>query len=347
MVPVTQFADTVAVEAWDMCFRWRDGSGLRDRTIDSTWRRVADAVMEIEGANAAVRANRLVDAFSHWRLLPDERLLRNAGTGAVITSDEPLVAVLNIGAFVVDPLSTSARLDLERVAEIAAMAVRLLDDAVLAIPCEESADNAVRVGLIGMADALYMLDLPYDSSPARQKAREVAVAMANGTLRGAIELARERGAAHINLDSLVALWRNRGTSSTLIDDALHWGVRHTRITEIKSQPKLALLANNASDALDPLLRVPRLRGNRSFACLAAHIDRADPRQRLAAQVELRAAMQPWIDTAIDYPLATITEPSQDEIEAVVRLAAHYRLPPPRVRCADAVTRISADRRGGP
>jgi hypothetical protein len=58
-------------------------------------------------------------------------------------------------------------------------------------------------------------------------------------------------------------------------------------------------------------------------------------------------MQPWIDMAIDYPLVTITEPSQDEIEAVVRLVSDYRLPPLRVRRADVANRISAVRRGGP
>jgi ribonucleoside-diphosphate reductase alpha chain len=338
MALTTFFTDIAAVEAWDRWFRWRDGSGLRDRTIDSTWWRVADAIAAVEGANARLCASRFVDAFTKWRLLPDERLLRLAGTGAVINDHEPLYAMLNVAAFVIAPLSISAHLDLEGIADIAALAVRFLDDALLALPREESAGNAVRVGLSGMAEALYFLGVPYDSPQARQHAREVAIALSNGSLRGAIELARERSAPDGDRDSLVALWRDRETPAALIDDALRWGVRHTRLTAIQSQPRLSQLANNISDALDPLLRAPPLPGSRHSASVAGRREDVAIAKSLVAQVELRAAMQRWIDTGIDYPLATITEPGQDELEEANRLARHHNLPALRVRRADSATR---------
>jgi ribonucleoside-diphosphate reductase alpha chain len=327
---MTQFADTAAVEAWDTWFRWRADNTLCDRTIDTTWRRVADAVAAFDGIDATLSANRLVDAFSKWQLLPDARLLRDAGTGTAIIDHEPLFAVLNVGAFVVAPHCGSARLDLQRIADTAALAVRLLDDALLSLSQQQGAPrNAVRVGLIGMADALNLLDLPYGSPQARQQAREVAAAIANGTLRGAIELARDRGAADCDREGLVFLWRERGTPVGLIDDALRWGVRHVQLTAIEPQQRLALLANAASDALDPLSHAPRpaAGGNTGGRrCPDFNIN-----QPLSAQVELRAAMQPWIDTPIDYPLVSMIETSLAEVEAANRLARHHRLPELRIR----------------
>ena len=329
MSPTTYFSHTASVDVWDASFRWREGARLRDRTIDSTWQRVADAIAGKTGASAALWAGRFVDAFSQWRLLPDERLLRVAGTAGVMDNRAPLHAVLNVAAFVIAPTSTRARLDFDRIADTAALAVRMLDDAAFAVPQAGEKQIDVRVGVIGLADALQLLDAPYDSPKARAQAHELAVAMARGTLLGSIELARERGASTEDVSELAKLWRSREMPASLIDDGLRWGVRHARITAIEPHPQLALLANNASDALDPL------------PCRMATADSRPPvdplRQSradglsLQSQIELRAAMQPWIDLPIAYPLIADAEPSEAESITLGELPAKLGLPPLRFR----------------
>jgi hypothetical protein len=282
MRPASPFTAVAAVEGWDAWFRWRDATGLRDRTIEATWWRVARSAAAAEGAQAEAWARRYFEAFVPWRLLPDDLMLRLAGTGAPFAPGEALHATLDACTFVVGP-----GLDLERVADIAALGIRLLDDALLALCPERRERTGLRVGLLGVGDALHALALPYDGDAARRLAGDLAAALARGARRGALEVTRER-------------------------DQAPNATRLARLTAIHPQPQLACLANCASDALDP---VP------------AEIEAAGP----LAQLRLRAAMQPWIDEPIDYPLRAARVPGDADAMALAGFARDHGLAPPVVQ----------------
>jgi ribonucleoside-diphosphate reductase alpha chain len=329
--PATYFSDPAAVDAWDNCFRWRDGTLLRDLTIDSTWRRVSEAIAAVEGIHAPEWARRFFDAFSSWRLLPDQRLLRLAGTGNAMDDLASPCAVLNAAAFVSSPGTRLARFERGMFVDTSELAVRLLDDTLLHRG-DAAGYTGPRIGMVGLADALHMLRLAYDSQSARQYAGDMAAALAEGTLRGSSALAEERGAVDCDLAAVLARWRSRGAPEPLLRSVEKSGLRHARLTAIEPQPALALLANNASDALDP--RMPSLAG----AGRRAGDDRSatgDCVQQapLRAQIELRAAVQPWIDAAIDYPLVCASEPDLETLAASGRLADARGLPPLAVRLA--------------
>jgi len=305
--PATLFTDPAAVDAWDRWFRWREDGVLRDLTIDATWWRVADAVSQVEGDQAAERTRQFVDAFSRWRILPDPRLLRLAGTAKSLAGMESPCVVVNAVAFVAAPGLKRASFERESFGDATALAVRLLHDVMLACDSTEIHTQA-RIGLIGVADALQLLGLPYDSSKGRQFAAELAAALAEGVLRGA---------SVINSD-----------------------MRHDLLTTIEPQPHLALLANNASDALDPcLLRTTSLRGR--VARTPATRD-AEGDASILAQIEMRAAMQPWIDVPIDYPLVCMGEPDVQAIEKSNRLATQHGLRPLTLRSVRAFQLINDD-----
>lgn len=306
MVSTTRFTDPAAVDAWDNWFRWRHAQGLRDRTIDATWARVAHAVAEAVDDRACMR--RYIDAFSRWQLLPDERLLRSAGTASNPGPLDSPAATLNVAAFVTAPLTRQAQWDAEGFSRVAALAARLLDDALVVAHGPTPGFRDLRIGVMGFADALGLLGIGYDDAGAVELARRVGAALAHGTLRGTVDLARERGAIDQHPAHRVAQWRDRGTPEPLVDDALRWGVRHVRLSAIERQPRLALLANNASDALDPAPPPgPRAEGTASSAA-TRHGARAPAVANIAAQLALRAAIQPWIDAPIDYPLVAPAEP---------------------------------------
>lgn len=291
MFPATCFTSPAAVDVWDSCFRWREGNVLHDVTIDATWWRVAEAIAAAEGAQAPLWAYRFVDAFSRWRLLPDERLLQTSGAGAVSPNLTNPGAALNVAAFVVAPLTTHARFERNPFADTATLAVRLLDDALMLHPSPPPPPT-LRIGIVGFANALHLLGLPYDSAQAETFARTVAIALAEGSLRGSVDLKRERGALdpmeHPHRESR---WRARGLPTWLIDEGLRSGVRHTLLTAIDSHPRLAQLANGVADALDPTPgQLNAARGGR------------DPSLQ-TAQSRLRTAMQPYVDAPIDHPLA--------------------------------------------
>ena len=329
MLPTTRFTDRAAVDAWDSWFWWRNAEGLRDRTIDATLWRVADAIAE--GAPDRQWAYRYVDAFSRWQLLPDERLLRMAGTGTGLNPFDSPCAVLNVAAFVTAPHTLQARFDGERFASIAALAVRLLDDALVTMHGPAPTFSGLRIGLIGLGDALHLLGIRYDDQRACEQACAVGTALATGTLRGTTELALERGPIDARPSHLITLWRDRGAPDELIDAAMRVGVRHTRLTAIGLQPHLALLANNASDALDPR---PSSTG-KGHAHPAARAGDAlalpGATAMVTAQLAIRAAIQPWIDAPIEYPVTVNAEANPDSIESYVQLACAYGLCEPSFR----------------
>ena len=345
--------EPLAVEAWDAWFRWRHQGELRDLTIDSTWSRVADAIAVVEGDAAAIWSQRFADAFTDWQLLPDERLLCHAGTDLPLQLDGAPSAVLNAAAFVRAPLGAQPRLDRDRLHSAAALAVRLLDDALLSAPATAP---GLRIGLIGVADALARLGLSYDSDPGRRQAREIVAALAEGCLWGATALAAERGGR--NLEGSAPRWHARETPSELIADALRWGIRHLELTAVASQPRLAVFANNVANALDPTIGrelIPRYAALDGL--LPAHgagairlrvqptktgLATQAPAGTLAtvaarAQIALRAEVQPWIDAPIDYPLPALKPPDRFTREHCVALAQRSGLPSPRWQLIDSTT----------
>lgn len=352
---LTHFIEPSAVDAWDAWFRWRDQGGLHDLTIDATWSRVADAVARVEGRMANLWAQRFADAFADWQLLPNEYLLRDAGTGVPMLAEDAPAAVLNAAAFVRVPSGTALCVDRDRLLATAALAVRLLDDVLLAMADASASAPAsgFRIGMIGMADALLRLGVRYDSEAGRRLAGEIAATLAAGCLQGAIALAAERGHPDQDGHRLARLWRGRSMPSELIADGLYWGVRHSRLTAIDSQPRLALLANNVADALDPVMGhdlSSRDPVHRNPATASRHVSALEPHGAyvrawpvepvpaetlenvpVTARIELRAAVQPWIDAPIEYPLIALQAPDRHTRKQCATLAQRSGLPVPRWR----------------
>jgi ribonucleoside-diphosphate reductase alpha chain len=305
----THFASPDAVEAWDAEFRWRQADRLRDVTIDDTWRRVADAAASSEVGQAALWAHRYMDAFARWRLLPDERLLRSLGTDQPVDPAPEPGAVLNAAAFVVDTPYAGAYFDRDRFAATASLAVRFLDDVSGATGAEPRA-RRVRIGMIGLADALQALDLEYESTYARHQAALIARALAEGCLRGSVELADERG-SRVALDAReerVHCMRRRQMPEWLIERARRIGMCHDSLTAIDSHPNLARLANGVANGVDPVTPDAGTRWQDNCS------------RTYAAELEMRAEIQPWIDEPISYAL-------------VAPEGAHGHSPPPGVESA--------------
>jgi ribonucleoside-diphosphate reductase alpha chain len=329
------FIELAAVEAWDAWFRWRDGNHLRDLSIEDTWRRIAGALAAAEppGERDALRAQ-VTDALAAWRLLPDERLLADAGTGRIGWRTGVLRASLNAATFVSTDRTVATVIDLASLADCAALAVRALDNAAL---LAGNPVPQVRVGILGIADALALLGLPYDSDAGRTRAAAMVRALAEGCFRGNVMLAAARGARAEASRVGIARGRSRGIPPGLLRMAARHGLRHLRLVAIVPQPRLALLANDVADAADPLhgwdhacviAAADGLRDLRSpgYALNILHASgeySAGAPQTLAdlpgaAQIAMRAALQPWLDEPIDYPLLALHPPDATQRASPVR-----------------------------
>ncbi len=144
--------------------------------------RVANAVAVVEG-----HALRQMGASVH-RCFPSLAALAGHGTiapgrnGCAARQSASPGAVVNAAAFVSSPGSASAAFDQPPFAETVALSVRLLDDVLLA--CDEGSRRGLRIGLIGMADAMQQLALPYDSPGAIRFAGDLAAMLCEGTMQG-------------------------------------------------------------------------------------------------------------------------------------------------------------------
>lgn len=318
------FIDTAAVEAWDAWFRWRDRDRLHDLSIEATWRRVAGALSGERGLGRSRERDELFAALASWQLLLDERILESAGTPAPSWPDDGLVAVLDMPMFVRGGFTEHAQFDAAAFEAVAGLAVRALDDALQLARRERTGAPRLRIGMIGLADALLMLGLPYAAEAGRRQAAAAARALAQGCLRGTVRLAAERGRLPGPVRETVRRARLRGLDESLIEDLSRHGVRHAALTAITSQPRLALLANNVADALEPLSGENHLRHvvaqgqDRTIRSsgYALTLRRRTPPFRaaavpvdtlatvpVAARLAMLEAVQCWIDEPIPFPYA--------------------------------------------
>jgi ribonucleoside-diphosphate reductase alpha chain len=245
---------------------------------------------------------------------------------------------LNLATFVASPFAADARLDLDALADSAQLALRFLDNVidVSRYPLPAQAEQARRtrrigLGITGLADALVLLGLRYDSEAARALAARTMQTVRDAAYDASIALAREKGAFPA-LDRKAFL--ASGFASRLPDAireaiAAH-GIRNSHLLAIAPAGTISLLANNCSSGIEPVFAAEAERrvlgtdgGYRSHRVVdyAAQLWRQQGRSGTPlalvearqidplAHLHMQAALQPFVDNAIsktinvaaDYP----------------------------------------------
>ncbi len=253
---------------------------------------------------------------------------------------------LNLTRFVLEPFSEQARLDFDALRAWVPVAVRLLDNVIDAsrFPLDKQAQQArgtrrIGLGITGLADALIMLDLRYDSDAACRLAGRVMAAICHDAYRASIDLAREKGAFPF-LDA--GAYLSSGFAARLPDGIRagigRFGIRNSHLIAIAPTGTISLMANNVSSGVEPLYqlhyrrRVRRPDGGYREHSLAAHAlsrwralrgERPLPDgfvDALAlspqAHLNMQAAIQPYVDSAIS---KTINVPEHFSFEVFQRI----------------------------
>jgi ribonucleoside-diphosphate reductase alpha chain len=119
---------------------------------------------------------------------------------------------IDLTRFVRDPFEPTARFDEAAFVKVAQVAVRMLDNVldttVWPLPQQqEEARRKRRIGLgfTGLGDALVMLNLRYDETPARTQAARISEVLRDAAYEASADLAKERGAFKLfNADLLLS-----------------------------------------------------------------------------------------------------------------------------------------------
>ncbi|MFP5381325.1 MAG: adenosylcobalamin-dependent ribonucleoside-diphosphate reductase [Gammaproteobacteria bacterium] len=234
---------------------------------------------------------------------------------------------LNLARFVTAPFEAGAQLDLAALAEAAALAVRFLDNVidVSRYPLPAQAGEAQRkrrigLGITGLADALILLGLRYDSEVARALAARAMQTVRDAAVRTSVALAQEKRPFPVfDREAYLASGFATRLPHQLRDAIAAHGLRNSHLLAIAPAGTISLLADNCSSGIEPVFaaeaerrvlqadgsyRSHRVvdyawqrwwaRGGAGAPPAFVEARQLDPRAHLAMQ----AALQPFVDNAI-------------------------------------------------
>jgi len=269
---------------------------------------------------------------------------------------------INLSRFVHAPFSSKAAMDIPAIRETTRTAIRLLD-AVIDIshyPLHEQYQQAhgtrrIGLGVTGLADALIMLGLHYDSDKAREQAATLMRTICHSAYEYSVELAREKGAfPYLQQEPYLDSGFIQSLPAKLRDAIARHGIRNSHLLAIAPTGSISLLAENASTGIEPvfdfkyrhrvhvqqgrvrdfdvedyaLLCWREMKGEKPLPGYFITAAALPPKAHIAMQ----AALQPYVDNAIsktinipeDYPFAGFRDIYKDAYEQGLKGLTVYR-----------------------
>jgi len=254
---------------------------------------------------------------------------------------------LNLTRFVRKPFTSEASFDLAAIRDTASVATRFLDNI---IDCsrfplqaqEEQARGSRRIGLgvTGLADALIMAGLHYDSDVARQQAAAVMATICHAAYRCSVGLAAEKGVfPFLERQAYLGSRFLQSLPQDIVGQIAQKGIRNSHLTAIAPTGTISLLAGNISSGIEPVfdfkLTRPVLDRHSEYRKFRledyahslwreqGHSPEELPEYFISAQtlsprsqILMQSALQPFVDNAIS---KTINVPHNYPFEAFEEL----------------------------
>jgi ribonucleoside-diphosphate reductase alpha chain len=253
---------------------------------------------------------------------------------------------INLTRFVLAPFTTSARMDFAALENAVPVAVRFLDNVIdisrFPLPAQATAAKDTRrlgLGVTGLADALAMLGLHYDSDKARRFAADLMQRICCTAYQASADLAAERGGfRHYDPDSYQKSPFVQRLPRGLREAISRSGMRNSHVLAIAPAGTISLLANNVSSGIEPIFALDfdrdvlnadgsrqtyRVRDFAWELWLREHGDTGPCPQFVTADdisadahLAMQAALQPWVDNAIS---KTVQVPAACDFESFTGL----------------------------
>lgn len=253
-----------------------------------------------------------------------------------------LLGSINLARLVRAPFTSEAHLDATGLADLVAVAVRMMDNTIdmSGFPLEAQRQEAlakrrIGLGMTGLADALMMVGLRYGSVAAAERAGEWAHQISRAAYRASALLAREKGTFPLfDRDAYLAGETVRELDEDVRALIAEHGIRNALLTSVAPTGTISLVADNVSSGIEPVFALAYTRkvlqpdGSRIEEEVSDYAlrrfrriygDTALPAHFVTAQdltpaehVRMQAAVQRYVDSAIS---KTVNVPENISFEA--------------------------------
>ncbi len=351
-----RFMQAVADDApWPLAFPSRllsepalgpdDADSARVTSARRLWRKIA------ESAHATAEPGVLfIDTINRENNLRSGETIRATNPCGEIPL--PPYGACNLGSInlvplVEQPFTKRARVDHDKLYDVAQLAVRFLDNIIdtSQFPLEAQARQVrqtrrIGLGITGLADAVAMLGMRYSSDSGRRFGTSLLTTIRDAAYEASVKLAGEKGAFPVfDKDEFLEAPFVRRLPEPIRAAIKETGIRNSHLLSIAPAGTISLLAGNVSSGIEPIYALEATRAVRDergelvehavrdFAYaewLALGRDGQDlpPAFETAASIPaaahlaMQASLQPFVDNAIS---KTINLPAETTVDEVAEL----------------------------
>jgi len=258
---------------------------------------------------------------------------------------------INLTALVDAPFSKGRKFDHDRLAEVATIAVRFLDDVIdiSRFPLDQQAECArntrrIGLGITGLANTLAMLGMHYDSDEARSFATQTMERIRDAAYEASVELAIEKRAFPLfSKDEYLQAPFIRRLPGDLRAGIAANGIRNSHLLAIAPAGTISLLAGNVSSGVEPIYSLEARRAVRGHDLKMRDLEVRDyaynqwlsshgrecripevfvTATKLSAKSHLamQACLQPYVDNAISKTVNLPTDATPADVNEIYSLA---------------------------
>lgn len=261
-----------------------------------------------------------------------------------------LLGSINMARLVDNAFEDGAVLNEDKLAELVALAVRMMDNVVDAsrFPLEAQAREAeqkrrIGLGVTGLADALLMVGLKYGTDEAAAQTEKWMKLIARASYLASVDLAKEKGAFPLfDAEGYLSSGNMKQMDDDVRAEIAEHGIRNALLTSIAPTGTISLYAGNVSSGIEPVFayaykrKVLQKDGSRTeeevvdYAVQMWREKKGDAElpdyfvnaQTLepSAHVKMQAAAQKWIDSSISKTINCPEDISFDDFKDVYMAA---------------------------